>query len=114
MSEEIIERELELIKESEGHMFFSIMLGLLVIKTDYSTAIVKLNQIQAIEMVDKGDGGIVTITLKGNKSEQIVYSEDNQDKWVEAKEWLDSNILNLSDIMKQHDVLYHRDAHPGF
>ena len=114
MSEEIIKRELELIKESEGHMFFSIMLGLLVIKTDYSTAIVKLNQIQAIEMVDKGDGGIVTITLKGNKSEQIVYSEDNQDKWVEAKEWLDSNILNLSDIMKQQDVLYHRDAHPGF
>tara|TARA_R100001594_G_C3942172_1_gene240892 strand:+ start:233 stop:577 length:345 start_codon:yes stop_codon:yes gene_type:complete len=114
MSEEIIKRELELNKESEANMYFSIMLSLLVMKTDYSLSIIKINEIQAIEMVDKGDGGIITITLKGDKSEQIVYSEDNQDKWTKAKEWLDSNLLNLSDIMKTQDVLLHKDIHPGF
>ena len=112
--EDIIKRELELIKESEGHMTFCIMLSLLVMKTDYSLSVIKINEIQAIEMVDKGDGGIITITLKGDKSEQIVYSEDNQDKWIEAKEWMDSNVINLSDIMKEQDILLHKDIHPGF
>ena len=112
--EDIIKREQELIKESEGNMTFCIMLSLLVMKTDYSLSLIKINEIQAIEMVNKGDGGIITITLKGDKSEQIVYSEDNQDKWVEAKEWIDSNALNLSDVMKEQDVLLHRDIHPGF
>jgi hypothetical protein len=90
------------------------MLSLMVIKTDYSVAVVKLNEIQAIEMVDKSDGGILTITLKGNKSEQIVYAENNSDKWQEAKEWLDNNILNLSSEISKKDLHRHRDEHPGF
>ena len=111
---DIIQREYKLNKESEANMFFSIMLSLLVIKTDYSVAIVKLNEIQAIEMVDKSDGGILTITLKGNKSEQIVYAENSADKWKEAKEWLDTNILNLSGELSKQDILHHRDTNPGF
>ena len=55
-------------------MTLSIMLTVLVIDTEYSYSLVKINNIQAIESVDHSAGGILTITLKGNKSEQIVYS----------------------------------------
>ena len=44
----ITKRELELNKESEVDMYFSIMLSLLVMKTEYSTSYIKLNEIQAI------------------------------------------------------------------
>ena len=101
----IIKRELELNKESEVDMYFSIMLSLLVMKTEYSTSYIKLNEIQAIEMVDNlTDGGIVTFTLKGDKSEQIVYAEDNIDKWNDAKEWMDSNVINLSREISKTDL----------
>ena len=84
-------------------MTLSIMLTVLVIDTEYSYSLVKINHIQAIEMVDHSDGGILTVTLKGDKSEQIVYSEDDSD-----------NTLNLSMEMKKKDVLRHLDEHPGF
>ena len=96
-------------------MVFSIMLSLMVIKTDYSMSIVKMNEIQAIEMVDKGKhGGILTISLKGDKTEQIVYAEDDEDKWKAAKEWMESNVLNLSSELSKQDILHHKDTHPGF
>ena len=78
-------------------MFLSIMLGLLVIKTDFSYTVVKLSEIQAIEVVDKGvsGGGILTVTLKGDKQEQIVYGEDNKEKWDDVKEWLETNVFNI-------------------
>ena len=101
-------------KEREEGMFLSVMLSLLVINTEYSYSVVKINEIQAIEMVDTGDGGILTITLKGNKVEPIVYSENNQDKWNGAKEWLENNTFNLSSEISKQDVLRHKDTHPGF
>ena len=111
---ELLTREYNLIKESEVNMVFSIILTVLTIETEYSFSIVKINQIQAIETVDKDDGGIVTITLKGDKSEQIVYAEDSKDRWVESREWLKSNLFNLSSEMSIQDVLKHTDIHPGF
>jgi hypothetical protein len=86
-------------------MVLTIMLTLLVIKTDFSYAIVKLNEIQSIELVDKGrnNGGILTITLKGDKEEQIVYGEDNTDKWNEVKAWLETNTMNLSSEMSKRN-----------
>ena len=95
-------------------MYLSIMLTVLVIKTEYSYSLVKINDIQAIEMVDHSDGGILTITLKGDKSEQIVYSEENKDKWNEAKEWLEKETINLSSEMSKKDLHRHRDENPGF
>ena len=95
-------------------MTLSIMLTVLVIDTEYSYSLVKINNIQAIESVDHSDGGILTITLKGNKSEQIVYSEDDKDKWSKVKIWLKDNTFNLSSEMKKKDVLRHLDEHPGF
>ena len=111
---DIIKNEYELNEESEVGMYFSIMLSLLVMKTEYSTSYIKLNEIQAIEMVDKSDGGIITITLKGDKTEQIVYAEDKSDKWIKAKEWMDSNVINLSDEISKKDLHRHRDTNPGF
>ena len=112
----IVKRELELNKESEETMVFSMMLSLLTITTPYSFSIVKVNQIQCIEMVDKGnnDGGILTITLKGDKSEQIVYGEDNEETWDAAKKWLKDNVINIGDEMSKKDVHRHRDENPGF
>ena len=95
-------------------MTLSIMLTVLVINTEYSYSLVKINNIQAIELVDRSDGGILTITLKGDKSEQIVYSEDDSDKWKIAVKWLKDNTLNLSMEMKKKDIHRHFDEHPGF
>ena len=103
-------------KESEENMTLSIMLALLTITTEYSYSIVKLNEIQAIEVVDKGsnNGGILTITLKGDKEEQIVRSENDNDKWNNVKQWLKDNTINLSSEMSKKDVHRHKDVHPGF
>jgi len=95
-------------------MVLSMMLSVLTITTEYSFSIIKVNEIQAIELVDKDDGGILSITLKGNKSEQIIYAEDNKDKWDYVKKWMESNILNIQDVMSSQDVLRHKDTHPGF
>ena len=90
------------------------MLSVLTITTEYSFAIIKVNEIQAIELVNKDDGGILSITLKGNKSEQIIYAEDNKDKWDYVKKWMESNVLNIQDVMSNQDIVRHRDTHPGF
>tara|TARA_R110002110_G_scaffold112943_1_gene280507 strand:+ start:1623 stop:1895 length:273 start_codon:yes stop_codon:yes gene_type:complete len=90
------------------------MLTVLVIETDYSYSLVKLNNIQAIEMVDHSEGGILTITLKGDKSEQIVYSEENTDIWNDARKWLKDNTINLSSELSKQDIERHRDEHVGF
>ena len=97
-------------------MVLSVMLTLLVIRTDYSYSLIKLNEIQAIEVVDKGkdDGGIITITLKGDKEEQIVHSENDIDKWNNVKQWLEDNTINISSEMSKKDVHRHKDVHPGF
>ena len=79
-------------------MYFSIMLSLLTIKTDYSYSVVRLDEIQAIEVVDidrPDESGILTITLKGDKDD-LVYSEMNKERWEEAKEWLIKHTLELS------------------
>ena len=97
-------------------MILNIELNVIKIVTEYSISIVKINEIQAIELVNKGndDGGILTITLKGDKSEQIVYGDDDINTWNAAKEWLDNNILELSKTMSNQDILTHIDTHPGF
>ena len=78
-------------------MYFSIMLSLLTIKTDYSYSVVRLDEIQAIEVVDidrPDESGILTITLKGDKDD-LVYSERDKERWEEAKEWLIKHTLEL-------------------
>ena len=63
--EYLLNKEFESSQESEDKMYFSIMISLLTISTDFQTAYVKINEIQAIEMTDIMDeGGILTIYLK--------------------------------------------------
>ena len=97
-------------------MTFCIMLSLLVIKTDSVTNYIKINEIQAIEMIDKGsnDGGIIMITLKGDKEEQIVQSELDEEKWIEAKQWLDTHTINLAQEMSKTDLKRQRDESNQF
>ena len=95
-------------------MVLSMMLSVLTITTEYSFAVIKANEIQAIELVNKDDGGILSITLKGDKSEQIIYAEDNKDKWEAVKKWMESNVLNIQEVMSNQDIVRHRDTHPGF
>ena len=98
-----------------SNMVFSVMFALLTITTEDSYSIVKLNQIQAIEMVGLGDeGGILTITLKGDKSEQIVYKVHSEDEWKEAVKWIQDMTLNLSDEMSKTDTRHLSNSNVGF
>ena len=95
-------------------MSLSIMLSVLVIQTEYAYSIVKINQIQAIELVENIEGGVLTITLNGDKSEQVVYAEENKDKWVKAKKWLEKETINLSSQMTTSDRQYVTNRNPEF
>ena len=95
-------------------MIFSMMLSVLTITTDYGIAMVKLNEVQAIEMVDKDIGGILTFTLKGDKSEQVVFVEHNAKSWMEAKEWINDSIYNIQEAMATKDISRISDISPQF
>jgi len=95
-------------------MIFSMMLSVLSITTDYGIGIVKLNEVQAIELVDKDSGGILTFTLKGDKSEQIVFVEHTNDSWNEAKEWFQEHIYVVQEAMVTTDITRTSDVTPQF
>ena len=95
-------------------MIFSMMLSVLSITTDYGIGIVKLNEVQAIELVDKNSGGILTFTLKGDKSEQIVFVEHTNDSWNEAKEWFQEHIYVVQEAMVTTDISRTSDVTPQF
>ena len=95
-------------------MIFSMMLSVLSITTDYGIGMVKLNEVQAIELVDKDSGGILTFTLKGNKSEQIVFVEHKNDSWKEAKEWFQEHIYAVQEAMSTTDISRTSDVTPQF
>tara|TARA_R100001198_G_scaffold10111_1_gene4413 strand:- start:231 stop:539 length:309 start_codon:yes stop_codon:yes gene_type:complete len=97
-----------------GNMIFSMMLSVLSITTDYGIGIVKLNEVQAIELVDKDSGGILTFTLKGDKSEQIVFVEHTNDSWNEAKEWFQEHIYVVQEAMVTTDITRTSDVTPQF
>ena len=86
-------------------MFISVMLNVLTITTDYSYSIVKLNEIQAIELValDEKVGGTLSITLKGDKTDNLIYSETGEN-WEKVVEWFKSNTLNLQSEMSEKDI----------
>ena len=95
-------------------MYFSIMLGILTITTDIQVGGIKMNEIQAYDFVSKGknDGGIFSVTLKGDK-EDLVYNCKDNDSWLEAIEWWNKNIFNIVNEMKKVDAVEAR-KHAGF
>ena len=64
-------KETDLITESkEDSMYFSLILGILTVTTEFQESTILLSEVAAYELTDKtGEGGLVTFTLKGNPDE---------------------------------------------
>ena len=87
-------------KESEEEMFFSIILGCLIITTENIQSVVVLNEIATYELVDTDDGGIASFTLKGNPNE-LVYNCKNKASWKQALKWFDDYQMSIIEGMTQ-------------
>ena len=62
-------------------LYFSIIISLLTISTDFQTAYIKINEIQDIEMTDIMDeGGILTIYLK-ERVDSLVFQCHSDKGW---------------------------------
>lgn len=93
-------KETELITESkEDSMYFSIILGILTVTTDFQQSNIVLSEVAAYELTDKvNDGGLVTFTLKGN-SEELVFNCMNDNSWKEVKKWFTKNQMSVIEGM---------------
>ena len=87
-------------KESEEEMFFSIILGCLIITTENIQSVVVLNEIATYELVDTDDGGIASFTLKGNPNE-LVYHCKSKASWKQALKWFDDYQMSIIEGMTQ-------------
>ena len=91
----------------------SIFLTILVVNNEIQIAYINMQEIQAIEVVDSEEGrGILTITLKGNKTEDLVFHCLNADKWEQTKDFLVKSVLDINRQMtKNHlDVNVDKDS----
>mgnify|MGYP005829409947 CR=1 FL=1 len=93
-------KETDLIIESkEDSMYFSIILGILTVTTEFQESTILLSEIAAYELTDKtGEGGLVTFTLKGNPDE-LVYNCMNNNSWKEVKKWFTKNQMSIIEGM---------------
>ena len=85
-------KEVKLIEESkENEMYMSIIIGALVISTDFTIECINMSEIASYSITDtESDGGILSFTLKGNNKE-IVIGCTSPIAWKNAKEWLKNN-----------------------
>ena len=88
------------LKEKEDEMFFSIVLGCLMITTENIQSAVVLNEIATYELVDTDDGGIASFTLKGNHQE-LVYHCKNKASWKQVLKWFDDYQMEIIEGMTQ-------------
>ena len=87
-------------QESEEEMFFSIILGCLIITTENAKAVIELDEIAAYELVDTDDGGIASFTLKANPQE-VVYHCKNKASWKQVLKWFDDYEMEIIEGMTQ-------------
>ena len=90
----------------------SLFFSMLVINNGYQAAYVNVNEIQAIEVVDiDDDSGILTITLKGNKTENLAFKCIDKELWAQTKEFLVKSTYDLSNIVsnKHLDVKLNKE-----
>jgi hypothetical protein len=90
----------------------SLFFSFLVINNGYQAAYVNVNEIQAIEVVDiDDDSGILTITLKGNKVENLAFKCIDKKLWEQTKDFLVKCTYDLSNIVsnKHLDVKLNKD-----
>ena len=99
----------------------SMFLTILVVNNGFQIAYINISEIQAIEVVDIDDikmaskvnrGGILTITLKGNKTEDLAFKCADTEKWEQTKDFLVKSILDINRQMtKNHlDVNVDKDS----
>ena len=93
-------REVKLIEESkENEMYMSIIIGALVISTDFTIECINMSEIASYSITDtESDGGILSFTLKGNNKE-IVIGCTSPIIWKNAKEWLKTNEMSIIEGM---------------
>jgi hypothetical protein len=84
----------------------SLFFAILVVNNEYQTAYVNIAEIQAIEVVDidSDAGGILTITLKGDKTEQLAFKCDNVESWEQTKDFLVKSMFDISKIMSNNNL----------
>ena len=83
----------------------SIMFSLLVINNGFQVAYINISEIQAIEVVDiDDDGGILTITLKGNKSENLAFKCNDKELWEQTKDFLVKSTYEISKQMTNNNI----------
>ena len=83
----------------------SLFFTILVINNNYQTAYVNVAEIQSIEVVDIDDNsGVLTITLKGDKSEDLAFKCNDKEKWEQTKEFLYKSIFEISKIMSNNKL----------
>ena len=90
----------------------SLFFSMIVINNGVQVAYVNVNEIQAIEVVDiDDDSGVLTITLKGDKSEDLAFKCNDKDKWEQTKDFLQKSTYDLSKIMsnKHLDVKLNKE-----
>ena len=90
----------------------SLFFSFLVINNGFQVAYVNVNEIQSIEVVNiDDDSGILTITLKGNKSENLAFNCKDKDNWEQTKDFLQKSTYELSKIMsnKHLDVKLNKE-----
>tara|TARA_R110000824_G_scaffold69214_2_gene178325 strand:+ start:10219 stop:10497 length:279 start_codon:yes stop_codon:yes gene_type:complete len=81
-------------------MYFSIVVGMLYITTDNIKSGVVLTEIAAYEMVGTEDGGILSISLKGNH-EELVYHCKGKTSWDMALKWFEDYNNEISEGITQ-------------
>ena len=90
----------------------SLFFSMIVINNGVQVAYVNVNEIQAIEVVDiDDDSGVLTITLKGDKSEDLAFKCNDKDKSEQTKDFLQKSTYDLSKIMsnKHLDVKLNKE-----
>ena len=80
----------------------SIFISMLVVSNNFQSAYV---EIQAIEVVDIDDNsGVLTITLKGNKEENLAFKCNDKEIWEQTKSFLYNSMYEISKIQSNHNL----------
>ncbi len=93
-------------KDKGDNMAICVMLSVMVINTEGHSVGIKMNEIQAWELIDKGlqdEGGLIEIHLKERK-ESLIIPVLKDDEWEYTVDWFTKNSINLAMEMNKTDI----------
>ena len=83
----------------------SLIFSILIVNNGFQVAYINIGEIQAIEVVDiDDDEGILTITLKGNKSENLAFKCNDKELWEQTKDFLVKSTYDISKQMTNNNI----------